>query len=367
VTPSKPEDPGATDPLVSICIPAYQAARWIGATLESLVRQTYRRVEIHVLDNASTDGTGRVVRDFADHGVTYHRFEENTGAYGNKNRGIDIARGELITWYNADDVYDSTIVEREVAFLRGHPEAAGVLCMDRWIDENGRRVGSTLDSLPIEFHGGGYFDRAALIRGLMRYRNIFMRFPTFMARTRLVREVGRFDPSRFGFAADLDMQLRLARCGPLGIIDEELMSYRTFPGQWTARERWLKTGRDSVCEVIDQHAADPTVAPRIDDRTAGRYRFHVRVDDTRRAANAIILGKRADAAQILQSPRSGRVAWPAAPRRVAAELLTRGLVRAAAHRIVPARAVTPALGWILYRNVPKPALPSHGTATPERV
>jgi hypothetical protein len=201
----------------------------------------------------------------------------------------------------------------------------------------------------------------------MRYRNIFMRFPTFMARTRFVREVGRFEPSRFGLAADLDMQLRLARCGPLGIIDEELMSYRTFSGQWTAHERWLRTGRDSVRDVIEHHRADPIVASHIDERTAGRYRFHARVDDTRRAANAIILGKRAQAAQILQSPRSGKVAWPAAPRQIVGELITRGLVRAAAHRVVPARAVVPALGWILYRNVPRPQSPSRGTATPERV
>jgi glycosyltransferase involved in cell wall biosynthesis len=367
VTRSTRKGAGETRPLVSICIPTYQSARWIGATLDSLVRQTYPSIEIHVLDDGSTDDTAAVVRSFATNGVTYHRFDQNLGAYGNKNRALDFARGELLTWYNADDVYDPTIVEREVEFLARHPEAAAVLCMDRWIDEEGRPTGSTRDTLPPEFRGGGSFDRATLVAALMRHRNILMRFPTLMTRTVLVREAGPFDQARFGLSADVDMYLRLARFGPVGIIDEELMSYRSFPGQWTARERWLRTDRDSLRDVIDHHAADPAVSSRIDERTAARDRYHARADDTRRAANAIILGRRADAAEILRTRRDGRVAWPAAPMQIAKELVTRSMVRAAAHRIAPVRAVAPALGWMLYRNVPKPSLPSHGTATPERV
>jgi glycosyltransferase involved in cell wall biosynthesis len=352
---------------VSVCIPTYQSARWIGDTLDSLTRQTYPSIEIHVLDDGSTDDTASVVRGYAPKGVAYHRFDQNLGAYGNKNRALGIARGELITWYNADDVYDPTIVEREVEFLERHPQAAAVLCMDRWIDAEGRARGSTRETLPSEFRRGGCFDRATLVAGLMRHRNIFLRFPTLMTRTELIRKVGPFDQARFGLSADVDMYLRLARLGPIGIIDEELMSYRTFPGQWTARERWLRTDRDSLRDVIDHHASDPAVSPRIDQRTAARARYHARADDTRRAANAIILGRRADAAEILRQHPDGRVAWPAAPRQIASELVTRGLVRAAAHRVVPVRAVAPALEWILYRNVPKPALPTHGAATPERV
>lgn len=361
MTQSRPERP-----LVSICIPTYQSGRWIGQTLDSLVRQTYPAIEIHVLDDASTDETARVVERFAEHGVTYHRFEQNLGAYGNKNRALDIARGSLLTWYNADDVYDPTIVEREVAFLQRQPDAVAVMCMDRWIDEHGRVGRSTRETLPVEFRGGGLFDRATLVASLMRHRNIFLRFPTLMARTEFVRAAGPFDQARFGLAADVDMYLRMARFGPVGLIDEELMSYRVFPGQWTARERWLRVERDSLRNVIEHHAADASVAPKIDAKTAALDRYHARVDDTRRAANAIILGRRNDAAEIIQSGVAGRVARPFAPKAIARDALTRSLVRLAIYRVAPTRAIAPALKWVLYRNVPRPSIPSDA-ATPERV
>lgn len=364
MTSSKAE--AARSPLVSICIPTYQSARWIGATLESLLGQSYPSTEIHVLDDASTDDTSSVVQAFANRGVTYHRFDRNIGAYGNKNRAFEIARGELITWYNADDVYDPTIVAREVEFLTRHPEAVAVLAMDRWIDEKGRAFGSTRGTLPAEFGGTRCFDRAALVGGLMRHRNIFLRFPTLMVRAALARKAGPFDQERFGLSADVDMYLRLARMGPIGIIDEELMSYRWFPGQWSARDRWLRVDPDSLRAVIDHHAADPAISSRIDGATAARDRYHARVDDTRRAANAIILGRREDAAEIIQARQPGRVSWPASPRGVARELITRGIVRAASRRLLPLRASGTALRWIQYRNVPTPTLPSRTAAAAER-
>jgi len=341
-----------TPPLVSICVPTYQSARWIPAALESLLRQTYRNFEIHVLDDASTDDTADAVRPFEQRGVVYHRFGENAGGFDNMNRGLAHARGEFIAIYHADDVYDPTIVEREVDFLLAHPECELALAMDRWIDETGHVDGHTRATLPPTFVGGGVFDLTTVLRALMRHKNIFLRFPTFLARASAMREVGPFDQARFGIAADVDMYVRLLRRAPIGIIDSELMSYRHFPEQWSARERRLRVRRERFFDVIDHHLADPAVAALIEDTTWARYRYHLRVDETHRAANALILGRRDEAAAILGVRRAGRIRRSGTPREILREAATRALARAGSRGIAPGRVVAQALSWVLYRGTP---------------
>jgi teichuronic acid biosynthesis glycosyltransferase TuaG len=337
-------------PLVSVCVPAYQAARFIGQALDSILAQTYPRIEVIVVDDGSTDDTPAVVARYRDRGVRYRRLERNRGGYAATNVGLALARGSLITWYNHDDVYDPTIVEREVSFLLAHPEAVAVCAMDRWIDAHGRVDGHTRDHLPREVRGGGLFDRVQLVRALMRHRNTFIRFPSVMARTQVARGVGGFEERRFGIAGDLELCLRLATRGPIGILDEELMSYRHFPDQWTAREKAFRLHPDRLFDVLDHHLADPALAARIDGRTWARYRFLRRADATLRAANALRLGRPGEAERILASPEAGGIGRPGSPRALAREVAARGVVRLGAARLLPRRAAAGAIGWILFRG-----------------
>src|SRR5215472_10130276 len=100
-------------PLVSILIPAYNAARYLRETLDSLLAQTHKNIEIILLDDASTDTTPEIAAAYASR-ITYIRQRKNVGIYDNVNAGIARARGELIATYHADDIYLPTIVEAEV-------------------------------------------------------------------------------------------------------------------------------------------------------------------------------------------------------------------------------------------------------------
>src|SRR3990170_1950083 len=97
--------PGMTNPsdrlpTVSLCVPTFNRAQALGRTLESLLRQTFTDFELVVVDNASSDDTTNVVRNFRDPRIRYYRTPTNLGLYPNWNRCLDLARGEYVAVYH---------------------------------------------------------------------------------------------------------------------------------------------------------------------------------------------------------------------------------------------------------------------------
>jgi glycosyltransferase involved in cell wall biosynthesis len=115
------------DPLVSIIIPAYQAERWIGASVESAALQTWASVEIIVVDDGSTDQTADVARSLGDSRVTVIR-QANRGAASARNRGLEIATGELIQYLDADDLLAPDKIERQLEALSAAPAGSVSSC-----------------------------------------------------------------------------------------------------------------------------------------------------------------------------------------------------------------------------------------------
>jgi glycosyltransferase involved in cell wall biosynthesis len=130
-------------PLVSIGVPVYNGERFLRGTLEGLLRQTFSDFEILISDNASTDGTEAVAREFvaADPRVSYQRNEENLGAARNFDLLVERARGTYFIWASAHDRWDPRLLSECVAALESQPEA--VLCYSQsyFLNEAGQIMG----------------------------------------------------------------------------------------------------------------------------------------------------------------------------------------------------------------------------------
>ncbi|RIK43958.1 MAG: glycosyl transferase family 2, partial [Chloroflexi bacterium] len=127
----------AAAPLVSVCVPTYNDAPFLAQSLQSIVQQTYRQLEILIGDDASTDDTAAVVAAFDDPRIRYIRNTANLGQFENVNALIRRATGDYIAIYHSDDVYTPQIVAREAAFLQSHPQVGAVFALDWRIDERG--------------------------------------------------------------------------------------------------------------------------------------------------------------------------------------------------------------------------------------
>lgn len=104
-------------PLVSILIPAYNAEKWLGYTLQSAIAQTWPRKEIIVIDDGSRDRTAEVAQRFASQGVSVVSTE-NLGAAAARNHALQLSQGDYIQWLDADDLLAPDKIERQLAALQ---------------------------------------------------------------------------------------------------------------------------------------------------------------------------------------------------------------------------------------------------------
>jgi len=137
-------------PLVSILIPAYNAERWIGATIESVLAQTWHHKEIIVVDDGSSDGTLTVARQFESKGV-HVVTQANQGAAAARNKALSLSRGDYIQWLDADDLLSPDKIARQMrvieqtrdrrtlfssswGFFRCHPARTSFIPSPLWSD-----------------------------------------------------------------------------------------------------------------------------------------------------------------------------------------------------------------------------------------
>lgn len=131
-----------TNPSVSVGMPVYNDARFIGQALEDFAAQTYDDFELIISDNASTDGTTEICLAFAAlrPWVRYIRQRENIGPTRNFSWVLGEARGEFFVWAASDDRHAPEFLTALAAELRAHPNAATAFCAFSNIDDGGRRL-----------------------------------------------------------------------------------------------------------------------------------------------------------------------------------------------------------------------------------
>jgi len=351
---------------VSIIVPVYNGERYLRESLDSIVDQSYPNVEVIVMDDASTDGTAGIIASYGVR-VRCHRQPANRGIYGNMNDGISMARGEYIAIYHSDDVYDSRIVEKEVAFFEQYPEAGAVFCEDIFIDPEGRERGR-LQLVP-EARGGRPLRYEAILNILLTYKNPILRCPSCMARASVYAAVGNYRDHEFRNTSDLEMYLRIARKYPIGILEEHLFRYRWGHGNSGQRYRHLRTDPDRYFPIMEKYLQEggrELATPA----AIAAYTAHLAQDGLMRTVNYYILGNCAEAqsilrqvsaAQILGSPRIQR--WRMALLFFVLQALVRAprvaLVANVFYRNWHAKGQKKPLTWYL-RNDALPQLSRHG-------
>lgn len=145
----------ANIPLVSIGVPVYNEARFLGQTIDSLLAQDYPHLEFIVSDNASTDGTLEICERTSelDARVRVLRSESNLGSSANFQRCLDEANGEWFLWAGGHDLWSHDMISRCVAALQVHPGAVVAVPESGWIDAESRPFGaraSILDTRGME-------------------------------------------------------------------------------------------------------------------------------------------------------------------------------------------------------------------------
>lgn len=121
-------------PLVSVIIPVYNGARFLRACLESVFAQTYRPIEVIVVDDGSTDDSGSIAQSFPE--VRYIQ-QTNQGVAAARNSGIEAARGEFYAFLDQDDLWKPEKLKLQIEYLQNHPEIGYTLTQQQFFLEPG--------------------------------------------------------------------------------------------------------------------------------------------------------------------------------------------------------------------------------------
>lgn len=218
--------------LVSVVVISYNSAKTIAETLESIRAQTYSPLELIVSDDASTDDTAAIAREWAEKNRS--RFvraevvvaEKNGGVSANCNRGISAARGEYLKSIAADDILLPDCIEKNIKFFEQNPETQVVFSkIRRFSGPPENRVFH--DSYPDE-ENQSYFSKPAheQFRGLVTEKFWGIPAPSLFAKTEILRDVFPYD-EKYRFMEDYPEWCRLSRSGiKFYFIPEETVLYR---------------------------------------------------------------------------------------------------------------------------------------------
>ena len=207
-----------TTPLVSVVMAAKNYARFLPQAVESVRAQTYPNWELVIADDGSADATPEVVRPFlTDPRIRYFR-SDRLGQPRAKNLGIGLSRGEYIAFLDADDAFESTKLEKQLALINLRPDVGVVFCRRKWIDEAGQLLPAKANPVP---------PRGRVLNAM--FVQNFVCFSSALVRREVFAQVGRFDPE-WDLAIDYDLWLRVAKHHSFDYVDEDLVLYRTGHG-----------------------------------------------------------------------------------------------------------------------------------------
>lgn len=231
-------------PSISCIVPVYNGAKFLAEALDSILAQTLPPTQIIVIDDGSTDATAEVANAYAQH-VTYHH-QANAGPASARNRGIGLATGEFISFLDADDLWHTDKLERQMRALESNPAAGFCITylQNFWVDE------------------------LAHERERMRDHDFAKPMPGYVCQCLLARRsvfdaVGRLDETK-RLGEDQDWYLRAARAGIEKEIVAEPLVYRRIHGKNMTYEVYepSKARADLLDNVINHLKHRRTRAPQ---------------------------------------------------------------------------------------------------------
>ena len=252
-------------PSVSVIIPAYNAEEFLADTLSSIVAQTYCAEEVIVVDDGSTDRTSQIARGIGSPVRVVQK--ENGGVSSARNRGLSEARGNLVAFCDADDLWAAEKLETQLRALRESPGASAAFTGVMRVDEEANPLGEI--SIPP-------LSRVSL-RDLVEHRE--GEIPAALASTVLVprgmvERTGGFDET-LSDAADWDYVVRLRLQGPFCGPGAPLVRYRVHR---KAMSRNLDVRAADMRRLFDKFDADERIRNGLGSRLPGA-----------RARNAVVM------------------------------------------------------------------------------
>ena len=246
-------------PVVSVCMPAYNCQRYVAEAIESILGQTLRDFEFLIIDDGSTDGSLPILEGYAARDPRIRLTSRpNSGVPATLKELVDQSRGEFIARMDADDIALPERFEKQVNYLRAHPDCVVVGCRVWETDAEG-------DSIREYFTLADHDEIDAFH---FRMTGPALVHPSIMLRRDAVLAVGGY---RNFLIEDLDLYLRLAEYGRIARVPEFLLKYRIHSANLSFSAPFLGAFLSCAVRNLDRHVpeTEPSGEPAATQSAAG--------------------------------------------------------------------------------------------------
>ncbi len=234
-------------PLVSVVIPAYNAAQTLKATVQSVFEQTVQDFEIIIVDDGSKDDTVAVARSIEDSRVKVVA-QANGGAAAARNAGIKSAKGKYVAMLDADDLWMPHKLERQLAVFDSEKDVNAVQSGVYYVNDN-------LEVISVR----PCFESKDVLLETLLFQNLPGLMSTLIVERAVFDKIGYLN-TRLVILEDWELAIRLSRFCTFKSVEEPLALYRQFPGN---RSKNLSIHIKPGYLILEKLFQDPLLPPRI--------------------------------------------------------------------------------------------------------
>lgn len=234
----------ADDTLVSVIIPMYGRSMYIEDAVRSVLSQTYPHIEVILVDDNGDNSieqkkTYESIKGFLSDQVHYLRNPINSGVSKSRNNGVDIAKGQYVTFLDDDDIYYPCKVAYQLQYMQKNKLDISICSFDRF-DNDGKSQPSSAIQPPL-----------SNARDLLTQKSS-PHAPTLMLTTELYRSIGGF-PANLAYREDSTLVMRaLLKGAKLGSIQTPLFNYRVHSGFRLSKKRFPRHELDEIYHTVSQ-------------------------------------------------------------------------------------------------------------------
>jgi glycosyltransferase involved in cell wall biosynthesis len=247
-------------PTVSVVIAAYNAAAWIGQTLDSVLAQTYRDFEVIVVDDGSTDETAALVATYGP--PVRHVRKPNAGTAAARNTGVREASGRYVAFLDHDDLWEPCKLEAQMRLFGGDPTLAWVYADAIYFDsDTGRVLHRASDLAPLR--------EGEVLADLLMAN--FIPFASAVVKRDVLLDAGGFNEAEaYKHIDDWDLWLRIAPRHPVRYVAEPLVRYRVHATQATQQMNLDRALRNRIALLESVVTGHDEKLGRLRDRAMAR-------------------------------------------------------------------------------------------------
>ncbi len=278
---------------VSVLIPSYNGGKFLPATLESILTQTYPAAEVLVLDDGSHDDTREVVARFGSRRVRYH-FASNGGPCRARNLAASLATSPYLAFCDHDDVWRTDKLAQQMTLHDADPQLNFSFTNFCYVVDGVTQQRTKLDDAPADFFadspppGTSPFSYAgSLYESLLRFQPIWP--STIVVRSDYFHQVGAFR-EEFGKnpSEDFEFSLRCLMHGPVGVVREPVVEVRRHNANFSGSNEKNTLGQIEILQyVLQNHPIDDAVRAKVVDQIELR-RLEAAYDAFHRADFALV-------------------------------------------------------------------------------